>query len=352
MFIYVIFITILFMEGIIFDGKKLIPGGTNCKKSIDLDILFVALTLIVFAGIRNTRLGVDLWNYENSFHWRSDLSIIEVIASIDKERLYHVFAWIVSRFTHNFSCHLLIVATISIIPIVFFIRKYSKIRWLSVWLYVCMGFYTFGFSALRQSMAIGLTVFSLYFIEENSYKKAAFTFLIAFGFHMSAILCIPFFFLNKIKVNRTIMMAIPMLAAFVVLFRNQILFVGSKILRREYESIATGGKIWYIALIVMVIAGYLYRKHVWTEEQDWHLFLILSAAAIIMPVCFSNPVLFRANLYYTIYLCIYLPKLVCSLNTRNEKILVTTIIMIVSSYYFFYKALPGAHLETYQFVWQ
>ena len=352
MLMYLLLIGFLVIIGITFNNITLKFRGICHEKRIKVDILLATIVLVVFAGIRNTRLGVDLWNYENSFHWRSALAPLEVIDSINRERLYHLFAWFVSQFTQNFSIYLFIVACIFVMPMLAFIQKYSEIRWLSIWLYICMGFYTFSFSALRQSIAIALTIWTLYFIEEERYKKAVIIFLLACGFHTSAILCAPFFMLKKVKAGRKTIVYILAAAFIVYCLKDEMLALGSRILGREYGSMETGGKIWYIALIAMVVFGVVYRKHMWEQEIDRHLFLILSAATILMPICFSNPVLFRANYYYSIYLCIYMPRMVKAFGASEEKRMFVVSLMFVTIYYFFHSALPGGHLENYLFMWQ
>lgn len=352
MLMYFILIAFLLLEGMLFDKRVIIFRGIKQKRQVRIDILFAMAALVIFAGIRNVRLGVDLWNYEDSFRWRSMLTPLEVMTSIPRDRLYHLFAWAVSQFTLNFSIYLFIVACISVIPVGVFIQKYSKIRWLSLWLYVCMGFYTFGFSALRQSIAIGLTVYMLYLIEENCFKKAIIVLLIACGFHNSAIFCVPFFLLKRIKVNGRLAIMITIMAGVAYILRNHIISLGSMIMGKEYGRVQTGGKIWYVALIVMVAFGFIYRKPMWDEEICRHLFLILVAAMIVMPICFSNSVLFRANCYYAIYLCLYIPNMINALHSTEEKWLFICITIFVTMFYFFYKALPGGNIEIYRFMWQ
>lgn len=85
------------------------------------------------------------------------------------------FAWLtklLSQITDgDFQILLIVIAVVTEIAVAVIIYRYSPAPWLSYLLWDCFGFYIFGFSAIKQALAMGLLMFAFTGIMEERPRR-------------------------------------------------------------------------------------------------------------------------------------------------------------------------------------
>lgn len=110
------------------------------------------------------------------------------------------------------------------------LKKQSINFGFSILLWIISGFYFWSFNGVRQSIAISIFIFSIQYIYKRKPIKYFLLILISAGFHTTGFLYLPFYFINKFRINVKIMLAFAFVSS---LFSESILrfayFVTSRI---------------------------------------------------------------------------------------------------------------------------
>ena len=163
-------------------------------------ILLVFMMFLV--GMRNETVGVDSLQYTYRFSLDYDLE------GLFYEPLYQLSVIFVSSFTNEYGWWFLLMSFITFLPLGIAICGYSKMPLLSVLIYMVSTIHLFpeNMNIMRQSVAISCLLLSyLTFINKHRIV-ALLLFIIAFGFHFSSLIVLPFYFLNKVYIKKPIIL--------------------------------------------------------------------------------------------------------------------------------------------------
>jgi hypothetical protein len=190
--------------------------------------------------------------------------------------------------------------------VAYLIYKYSPLPWLSFLVWNCMGFYCFGFSAIKQSIAMGLIMIAFVGIMEEKPKQfLVFTILAGFV-HTPALIFLPAYFLSKQKFNLRTLIIYSCGAVAVFINRNQIVrFMQDFYYEEEVigSNFDLGGRFFLIALFG--VAGFSlkgFNGKYFSKVAN----LIVAAAVLQMFSGFDN-VFTRLTDYYLQFLIIFIP---------------------------------------------
>lgn len=101
--------------------------------------------------------------------------------------------------TTNYVSLLLVVAFTSAICTIISIRENSVCVPASLYAYISLAFYLFGFAAMRQSVALCVFMLSLKYLYRKKFFKYCILVLAAALFHKSVIITLPFYFVTKLN---------------------------------------------------------------------------------------------------------------------------------------------------------
>ena len=174
----------------------LMPQGTKDRKQY---IVTMAVLHSLLSGLRYPFLTGDMQHYcykywhINENGWFSE--------DVFQEGRNFGFNWLMKFFSTlsdgEFQVFLIAVAIFIEAVVAFLIYKYSPLPWLSFLVWNCMGFYCFGFSAIKQSIAMGLVMIAFVGIMEEKPKLFALFTILAGFVHAPALIFLPAYFLSK-----------------------------------------------------------------------------------------------------------------------------------------------------------
>ena len=165
--IYYILIAASILLGLIFSQKK------ESRKTY---VIITAILHALVSGLRYQFLTGDLIRYNTLFQdyryfgWFSE--------EVFQEGRNFGFQWMMKAVCHitdgNFLIFLFLIAVIIEIIVAIIIYRYSPLPWLSYAMWNCLGFYVFGFSAVKQSLAMAILMLSYMCIIEKKPKQFVF----------------------------------------------------------------------------------------------------------------------------------------------------------------------------------
>lgn len=111
-----------------------------------------------------------------------------------------------------------------------FIFGQSRNPPISIFLFMGSTFYTFSLSGMRQSMAIAIFLYAIKYIKTDKWKQYYLLNIVAIGFHTSAIIFLPFYFIKRVKVSPWLVaLLMPLNMIIAPVFRAILIFVTTKL---------------------------------------------------------------------------------------------------------------------------
>ena len=163
------------------------------------------IMLWVIAGFRS--VGFDYLNYKRAFDYLSLDNWFYWSKAMDFEAGYAYLNFIINdfRLLVNFMCF------VSVLFSYLFIKKFSYLPFLSIFIFISMYYYIFVMGQSRQMLALSIILLSL--LYHPSIFKLILGILLASSIHTSSVIClllIPMYFVRKVfstKLYATILIA-------------------------------------------------------------------------------------------------------------------------------------------------
>ena len=316
----------------------------NRKKGKKIFFVLVCLGVILFQGFRDFSVGTDLVGYIPSY-----LKIGNMDVSSLKYQNYEKGYIILNKVIFLLGCDerqfLIIIAAVIQIPIFFTIYKYSERYLMSILWYFAFGNFIMTFSGLRQAIAMSIVFSGYYFIKNK--RKYKFIMLIIFAalFHKSVLFCLVLYPLYYTKINRKKIIFVFSFLILLFIFKNKVLFIVSKLYYGKSSEITSTG-----AYTMLIIYFFLYVLSLCSKRRDKdyqglrNMLLLLTTIFVFAPI---HNYITRIGYPITLYMTIFIPKLVNSIKVRPQFIYIggISLITIMCFYYF----LGGLNTLPFQF---
>lgn len=311
----------------------------------------IATILALVIGLRGLNIGIDTYSYFNMFNTIIDNNLQYSFESMNIEKGYVFLNYILGRFMGgNFHILLLVIAVLYIVSVSFVIYKYSENPWLSFLLFVAFGYFTFGMSGLRQTMAMSFTMISFLFIKKNKLGFYLFFIAIAYSLHVSALVFLPAYFMDKIKISKYSLSIAAIIIIPIAFFVEFLFNYLNAFARISYQEMETGGMLMYLFFVATTLLGLFLRKE--SDNNDFYYFMML-ATIVLWPIAKTHPAMFRLTFYYSIFMIIFIPNILKSVKDWRLRLIYTGSYVIVAIFNITNKVLiPGIQLLPYRFFWE
>lgn len=298
------------------------------------------------SGFRAPYIGNDTEEYLRIFR--------EVNSGLydNSESRYEIgYLWL-NQILGNFSdnSQIIFIATSLFIYYSFgrFILKYSKFPWLSLFLFLTYGFFSFSITVVRQSIAIAILLFSYDYILKNKFIKFLGLVILATLFHSTAVFFIFSYLCNKIKINsKTILIFILIVASAYALFNvllNQMFSLFP--IYEHYDGGKYFGETRLASVLYVFISSIIFIFSyliINTNENKQKLssnkltqfnseaFMIMMAIGVYVLSMKLN-ILDRIAIYYNIFSIVLLPNAINLLNKNMKGLLTFVTILLFFAY--------------------
>lgn len=325
MLFYVFLLSSVFLLGICIEKSKF--QKSNCA--------VLAVLILIPAILRDYSVGYDTkqyinfyehiskleWNELFSFYWEKGFSILNRILAFARS------GYVISIF----------VAVLFSFSMCFYIRRNSKIYWLSFYLLIALGFYGWSFNILRQMSALLVFIaFGVKFIEEKKFFKYIIIVLLATTLHKTAIICFPMYWLCKVKITKkTFTISTIFILIITIISRTFVEPIVYKYFPK-YAAISNekGSYLLSFMYLAIFILGFIFRKQ-WDEDKQTCIsYCMLAYSLLLIGVAQSFSLLGRLALFSQIAVIIFIPNFIWSFRiNKNRKILIVGTMVISFLYY-------------------
>lgn len=340
-------------------------------------IIIMCIIHSFICGFRYHNLTGDLIVYHTTYSslanygWLSE----EVIQGGRNSGFYLFMKLVATLSNYNYQIFLLVVAIIIEIAVALLIYKYSPRPWLSYLIWNCIGFYIFGFSAVKQSLSMAFIVFAMICILESRPKSFIINVLVAGFIHAPAFSFLPAYWLAKRKINKWTIGLYVLAATLIFAFRDRIVvFVTEYYYEESTMEILQFGSdglgIRFFIIVLILICGILLKG--FKEKEFESLFNIIVVSAIFQMFSVYSNVFTRFADYYFQFSILFIPLIFYPsitnrvnaiymrgkllFNERSIRLLVILLVMALV-YYYYYTCLgttianPVDDFLNYRFMW-
>lgn len=294
--------------------------------------IFLCLVFIAEAGFRDyTHALSDTINYENWFGSIQNESLRDLLYSFsltykdyeDRDPGFTIFTKLFQLTGGDFRMFLIFVASIISIPLCRLLYKYVPTvngLFMSAMIYQALfaGFFNTG---MRQTVALGICLWSLIYYERQKPLQHYLLVFIAFTIHTTAILFAPLYLIRNIDAKKVLRGAL--LVTPLTMFNAKVIiaFLGSGTIFESYavnstDNLGTPVFTAMIAFITIAVAMNYDRIVAYFKDS---LFLIQAMAIVLMltPASWVDSNFLRITYYYLIFMLPLFPMMIEAVTAKN-----------------------------------
>lgn len=327
MYVYILMVLLIIIFGHLFEKKN--------KKLYSL-LIFILFTLV--AGLRYYSVGTDTYTYLHFF----DL-VIEYqksIFSISRyERGFITLVFLLLKIKNNYTFVLFIISGIINYFICNFIRKNSKNMCLSFLLFFLLRYFFSEMNIIREFISIGIFLYSTRYIENRKIIPYLICIFVAFLFHKSALVLVPFYFFNNINfTNKKKIVAFVCTLIFTIFLLYPILiFFTSKLgIYAGYVEFFGSNKAGSILEFLVYLSSYLFVGLInyLDESQENNLFDNLFYISVLCYlVSIKMSVFSRIANYFSIFSIVCIPNTLSRIKNRKAVYFLKVVLLVCFAIY-------------------
>lgn len=375
MFVYFLLMLLCLGAVTLTQKKYALPnGGGRLNKDQKVWFCTIIIYMIILCAFRaygsTNHIGIDTYGYYKSYSSidKTYNGILDIIQSHDKDIGYKVIMWVFNKFRINFTVVLTLFSLVYVGIVGIYIYKYSKNMIVSIIVFAGLGLYTFAFSAIRQSIAMGLCLAA--YMLDDKYKGfkgfVCFALLVAAAstIHASAVVFAPAYVLGKLPYKRSTLFVLIGIAAATMVFKgkfaNFIMRLGADV-AEHYEGYGSSvlvnernaGMRLYMLVAALVALRLAFSKKISNNARNDSLIYMMLFMLILFPATQGGGAMMRIYYYYYIFIITFVPNTVEGMQDYRERLLIY-ILLIAFFLYFFYGILSNKTLMImpYRFFWQ
>lgn len=341
---------LLFVTGLAYLGRR---SGHKFIRRASLWIVGVALVL--FAGLRDYRVGTDTGNYFRIFRLTDSFSSV---TERKTEIGYNLLSWAARSIFDSYSALLLLIATIVVACYLSTIVKLSRRYETALFLFITLGVYTFFFNGARQGIAAAICFAALPFLLQR--RALPYFAAVAFAalFHKTALVALPLYFLAAPKITVTRMGLLAASAVVLVLFLRIFVGLAADFLDDRFatygEAGEGGGAIMLAFLLGQGALLIVSRKLIRQDQQQLYcrllnIYLIGLAIAIAAVASSVNPSgVLRLHVYFSSVAILLWPLVFLHFSTTSLRGLVALGFLVVTVGFFAMTTSAFSNLTPYR----
>lgn len=337
--------------------------------------VFIFLILWLFAGLRNINVGSDTWVYLYHFEEVKGISLKYLISNYYVDIGFYFFTYIISNVIGNFTIYLLIIEFIFLSSVFALIYRKSQYPLFSIFVFICLGLYTFSFSTIRQTLAISFCVWSYLSLDKRKIRSLVLL-LIGALFHYSAVVFLPVIILKRFKITKFRVVINILLVVLITVFYNKLIPIFSYVVllsgsNKTYESVQTGGIgmiAFLLLLYIMFVCTYKvdYEKSILIDlgfydetycySTEIEILFVLMAALIFSATRF-NMAAMRLYYYYLFFMVVSIPNLLFHIKKKNNRVIFGAGIVVIMLYFLAFNVFDDPYADSkkllpYYFFWE
>lgn len=331
-------------------------GNINKRKWMNLFSFLILLTWVLIYSFRALRVGGDTSGYKVQYDWIQNRGFsLEFNLAYQRDIGFAFIQYICSKITNgNWFVYQFVMALLTYVPIIRIYYKHSSDFRLALLLYIFTLCFYHGFNGTRQSIAVGLCLLAFYDgLKERKWVKYFLTMLIAYSFHSTVLLVLPFHFYVAFKKDKRdsqiiLILLVGVLSYFLLggVWSRVISLldsVGQDKLAADYSTFSGHGSsvVRTVVSYAPVLAILSVKREIRNRIIDDDELMMIVFATHFTLLSQKNWIFARMGLYFSIFIPIVLPKYI-NIYANNVR---QTYRLFICTLYFLYMVFLLLHGE-------
>lgn len=336
-------------------GRDFVEDSAYQKRVLLVPYVILSIWLVLLVGLRSDSTGIDTWNYVNNYNdcvaypnWAAFESYLK--SQNYRECLYWISLYGMAKIGVPAWGTRFVYGMIAVVPVLVLIYRKSESLMLSIFFYLSLSYYAFDFTALRQSVAIGLIVMAYLQCERKRWDLYLLFSVAAIFFHITAAIFLPVILLRWIQMNEITAAACVLGGGVLYLFREPIVDLLERLIEKDYSADIGRGNLYVLFLIGTAVLLWFFRWKWIKSEEDQVFFWLACMAAGSYAVVKVSPVYMRATYYYQIFLVVSLPNMLNSIPDGLTRRFGKLCYVVAGVYFFFSLVAFDYKITPYEWV--
>lgn len=314
----------------------------------------IALTVLLtfFYGCRGLYALNDTSSYHWTYTWATNVPFLRYIQTIQTDYLYYLLNWILSNLGIPWQVFLIVQTAFVFGVFGLWVYENSEDPMLSYLMFVSLLAVTWA-TAIRYAFASAFLLLAYRSFQKSDKRGFVAFSAIAFFFHATSLVFIPFWFLKKVPLTNASMAVCSAVCIALWIFRNRFLqmvnILARMLNRNEYTEFwnEEPGMLIFAVIAAIAIAWCLRKTFVkkFPQKQEYYYSLFL----MLLLLALGGGVVVRFAMYYGIYICLLVPCLVRCFKRDQVQIATMLAVLLLSA---FYIQSSGSDPSVFYFFWQ
>ncbi|WP_074035901.1 EpsG family protein [Exiguobacterium profundum] len=303
-------------------------------------VSFATIQWIVLSGFRDVTVGADTAQYKALFLQSQTLPLgaftdrfFEIVFTESEDPGFYLFQRLIQYAITDYQVYLVLIAMIFMIPLGYFIYKYSSEPLISFLLFSVLFYEFFAVTGLRQTVATALVVLVGYhFVRARKLGWFLLLVCIAMTIHKSSLIFVPFYFLANKQLTKAYLMTMFGVIVGLFVFRNPFFDLLVQVSGYDtYSAMDGAGAVNFSLMLLSVLFVALWRKDqiLANNPSAIHFFNALLLAACLLPLTFLNPSMMRLVQYFSLFLLLMIPEIVGTFERRERLVVYYSAVMLL-----------------------
>lgn len=298
-------------------------------------VVFTCILLVIQSGFRHIAVGPDTYQYFNGyFEPIQSMSWHEVFRNfIDvyqygegKDAGFTLFVKIFQVFSTDYQVFLIFVAIVFFVPFCRFVYYNTTSKMdivLAVIVYEALFYSFFSITGLRQTLATSMCLLSVPYIKERRLIPFLILMAVAFVFHRSSMVFLPFYWIGEVKNSRNVLYialaAFPILVGLGSRFTMQLAILSGSEQYMNYAELTTTGAYSFLAFYFAITISSYYIASKNEIATNCLLFNAIAMGVFFSPLTFNSAALMRIVQYFSLFLVVLFPYVFSHTAISREK---------------------------------
>ena len=256
------------------------------------------------------------------FDWIRDLE--EQTGREDKNAgLEYLMKLVYNSTDGDYQVFIILISFFVILANVHLVRKYSPNPLQSILYFFGLLYFTFHFSALKQSVAMVFVLYSFDAIVDRKLLKFLFLMVLASIFHYPALVFLPAYWICRMRLGRNYLILLAIIMIAVYFFRDNIV----KLMNDAYygdesdHTIATNARFLMnkvIVMLIIIVAALVIRPPHSSDRVYCYLLALMGVATVIQTFAGYGNIFERLADYYFQFAFVFIPMVFEDVKLKRQ----------------------------------
>lgn len=317
----------------------------------------IGLLLLFFAVFRGGMVGADYYGYLRYLITFSERDYWDLVTdeTLRLEKGYVSLTWFLGNISVEPLFFSSVVYSVFLIFSFRIIGRYSRSVWLSLFLFVALGFYSNSYNTLRQSLSMCICWYGIPALINRRKWRFLLTVFIAFLFHKTALLfAFMALFEKRITMKQTlVLLSLTFVAAFAL---GPIVDLAVSVLKLiDYtEKESSGGGYTLLTFFCIMLFAMRYASNRQSELKNARVidvFLnMLLLAVLIQILALKLSILTRCTEFFRFSLVILIPNVLMTFQKKERMLLIAFCVALFALYFVVANKSNLAGIIPYEFI--